>query len=106
MEIPSHTVLFTQIEARHWNFIENPVLVIWHMSGMIVFDLDMIGIDGAEMARCHCTFPCSTCSAEWSTLLKLYREFSPSSNGHVWDTIKIYRKEAPVMGSAEFSQTA
>ena len=42
----SHTVHFTQYKVHHWNEIENPILVIWLMSGMIVFDLDMVGIDG------------------------------------------------------------
>ena len=76
------------------------------MSGMIVFDLHMMGIDGTEIARGHSTFPHSTCSAKWSILLKLHQKFSPNSIGHAWGTIKIYKKEAPVMGLAKFSQTA
>ena len=64
MEIVTHTVLFTQIEAHHWNAIENPVLVIVLMSGMLVFDLDIVARNGPEMARCHCMFPHSTCSTK------------------------------------------
>ena len=81
MEIPSHTVLFTQIEAHHWNSIENLVLVIWLMSGMLVFDLDIIAIDGPEMARCHGTFPRSTCntSTKWSAPLEWHRKLGPSN---------------------------
>ena len=79
MEIVSHTVLFTQIEAHYWNAIGNPVLVIWLMSGMIVFDLDMVGIDGTEMAICHSTFPHSTYSAKWSAPLKWHNKTGPSS---------------------------
>ena len=44
-------VLFTQIQVYHWNAIENPALVIWLMSGILVFDLDIVAIDGPEMAR-------------------------------------------------------
>ena len=65
MEILSHTVLFTQIKAYHWNAIENPALVIWLMSGMIVFDLHMMGIDGTGIARWHSTFPRNTFIVEW-----------------------------------------
>ena len=62
MKIPSQTVLFTQIKAYHWNAIEDLALDIWLMSGILVFDLDIVAIDGPEMARCHCTFPRSTYS--------------------------------------------
>ena len=73
MEILFHTVLFMQIQAHHWNAIENPALVIELLSGMIVFDLHMMGIDGTDMARWHSTFPHSTCSARWSALLKWHQ---------------------------------
>ena len=39
----SHTVHFTQYKVHHWNDIQNPILVIWLMSGMIVFDLYYMG---------------------------------------------------------------
>ena len=64
MEMPSHAVHFAQIEAHRWNYIENPVLVIWIMSGMLVFDLDIVARNGPEMARCHSMFPRSTCSTK------------------------------------------
>ena len=71
-----------------------------------MFNLHMMGIDGTEIARWHGTFPRSTCKAKWSAPLKWHKKSGPSSAGHVWGTIKIYRKEAPVMGSVAFSQTA
>ena len=49
------------------------------MSGMIVFDLYMLGINGAEIERWHHTFPQSTCSAKWSAPLKWHQKSSPSS---------------------------
>ena len=58
----SHTVQFVQYKAHHCIGIENLALVIWLMSGILVFDLDIVAIDGPEMARYHCTFPRSTCS--------------------------------------------
>ena len=58
----SHTVQFAQYKAHHCIGIENPALVIWLMSGILVFDLDIVAIDGPEMARCHCTFLHSTYS--------------------------------------------
>ena len=60
MEIPSHSVHFAQYNAHHCIGIGNPALVIWLMSGILVFDLDIVAIDGPEMARYHCTFPRST----------------------------------------------
>ena len=104
MEILSHTVLFTPIKAYHWNAIENTVLVIWLMSGMLVVALDIVAMNGPERARCHCMFPHCTCSTKGSAPLKWNQKSGPSSISHVWGTINIYRKEAPVMGSVEFSQ--
>ena len=75
----SHTVHFTQYKVHHWNEIENPILVIWLMSGMIVFDPHIEGIDGTEIARCHSTFPRSTFSTKRSAPLKWHRKSAPSS---------------------------
>ena len=58
----SHAVHFAQYKTPHCIGIENPALVIWLKSGILVFDLDIVAIDGPEMARYHCTFPRSTCS--------------------------------------------
>ena len=49
------------------------------MSGMIVVDLHMMGINGTEIARCHSTFPHSTFSTKQSAPLKWHRKSGPSS---------------------------
>ena len=49
------------------------------MSGMIVFDLYMVGIDGTKIARWHSTFPHSTFSTKRSAPLKWHRKSAPSS---------------------------
>ena len=79
MEILSHTVLFTEIRAYHRNAIENPALVIWLMSGMIVFDLHVEGINGTKIARCRSTFPRSTHSTKQSTSLRWHQKYGPRS---------------------------
>ena len=37
-----------QYKAHYCIGIENPALVIWLMSGMLVFDLDIVAIDAPE----------------------------------------------------------
>ena len=77
--IVSHAVHFARYKAHHWIGIENPVLEIQLMSGMLVFDLDMVAIDWTATARCRCTFPHNTFIAIWRTPSERHRKSGPSS---------------------------
>ena len=76
------------------------------MSGMIVFDLHIVGIAGTEIARCYNTLPCSTCSTRWSASLKWHQKSGPSSMASMlyytmhtqWGQIWCDQQDFPITG--------